>query len=522
MKNKMLTKSLFFSITLCSLLSFSSIAKGYGQKPCPDLDLDGYGTVVSKACKYVGIDCNDNNKDVHPNAIEACNGLDDNCNGVIDEGCCSANTGSACSVGVGQCKQVGSILCNGVCSAVASSPTPEVCGDGLDNDCDSIIDNGCQPSVPLKIGRLFKGSYDRTTQTSFVANKNKAIILVESGASRTVDLKNVNPNIKILRYTKFAGTHSPVTRPTSGDYFWSLANGTPNLIWYGPSGNPMKQAQFGWYFIDIMHNDMSSWALKQRDYQSSDTGLYDGEFLDSAGPQTPDLVSEYPLNYSSVSISDPTFNNDYSNAAINLMAKIRLANPNSILIPNGYAGWMPDGFRGMGFLNNSSGIMFEGYAFKVSGKYFDVTRYAQNINDFCKATKDGQMSVAVDYLKSDTDSTRMFAFATYLLSVGRNSLIYTISPKGDVAYFPEDQIDLGSSVPPCPSVMQPGVFTRSFDNNVVVITNVSGSDKTIDLNRPIQKLVINGDTTWNGSGSINWVSANSVILLKNNEGIILK
>ncbi|HLD21569.1 MAG TPA: putative metal-binding motif-containing protein, partial [Patescibacteria group bacterium] len=32
-------------------------------------------------------DCNDNDPAVNPDAPEACNGLDDNCNGEIDEGC---------------------------------------------------------------------------------------------------------------------------------------------------------------------------------------------------------------------------------------------------------------------------------------------------------------------------------------------------------------------------------------------------------------------------------------------------
>ncbi len=56
---------------------------------CQDLDGDGYA-VCTAACALAGGDrcgdCNDADPAVHPFIAETCNGLDDNCNGLIDEG----------------------------------------------------------------------------------------------------------------------------------------------------------------------------------------------------------------------------------------------------------------------------------------------------------------------------------------------------------------------------------------------------------------------------------------------------
>jgi hypothetical protein len=73
---------------------------------------------------------------------EKCNGLDDDCDGQTDED--FPLKGSACTNGVGRCQDAGVFVCTAdgsgvVCNAVAGTPAPEVC-NGVDDNCNGLID----------------------------------------------------------------------------------------------------------------------------------------------------------------------------------------------------------------------------------------------------------------------------------------------------------------------------------------------------------------------------------------------
>ncbi|MFC1889334.1 putative metal-binding motif-containing protein [Thermodesulfobacteriota bacterium] len=103
-------------------------------EPCFDNDGDGYYDI---ACE--GTDCDDGNPEVYPGADEVCNGVDDDCDGLVpaveaDEDMDSWR------------------ICDGDCDDGEAAANPGLvesgdlgnCGDGIDNDCDSLVDSDAE------------------------------------------------------------------------------------------------------------------------------------------------------------------------------------------------------------------------------------------------------------------------------------------------------------------------------------------------------------------------------------------
>ena len=87
---------------------------------CSDEDGDGYGLHASPACPHPGAaDCDDTDPTVYPGALDPCDGIDQNCDGL---------DGSPEEIREGNC------------------------GDGVDNDCDGLIDSDPECGTGCFIG----------------------------------------------------------------------------------------------------------------------------------------------------------------------------------------------------------------------------------------------------------------------------------------------------------------------------------------------------------------------------------
>ena len=145
-----------------------------------DVDGDGFGdeSAIVESCQTtpprdtveVPGDCDDDDDRVHPDAIERCNGIDDDCDASVDDADADLDTSTAevflpdgdsdgypsgddleaavraCVPPSGFATPQGSLDCDDMAPGVNPGAV-EVCGDGIDNDCDGATDDSGQQDL---------------------------------------------------------------------------------------------------------------------------------------------------------------------------------------------------------------------------------------------------------------------------------------------------------------------------------------------------------------------------------------
>jgi len=112
-----------------------------------------------------GTDCQPANPNIHAGAAEQCNGIDDNCNLIIDEGFADSDIDGAANCvdpdddgdgdpDANDCSDLNASIYNGAIESTSGAPF--VCADGLDNDCDGSVDLevGCIRDIDTSNGQL--------------------------------------------------------------------------------------------------------------------------------------------------------------------------------------------------------------------------------------------------------------------------------------------------------------------------------------------------------------------------------
>ena len=120
------------------------LSAAWGCSKSVDLDADGDGVVAEN-------DCDDMDPSVHPGATETCNGLDDNCDGQVDEGVMLTffadedGDGYGSDVSIPSCSlPEGAAEASDDCDDADASRHPEAderC-NAIDDDCDGDVDEG--------------------------------------------------------------------------------------------------------------------------------------------------------------------------------------------------------------------------------------------------------------------------------------------------------------------------------------------------------------------------------------------
>jgi hypothetical protein len=134
-------------------ITISSNAVATHQAHGDAVDMDGDGYYDKENVCSEGIDCDDTNPDINPGMEEICDGIDNNCDGHIDEGLTTTYYADADGDGYGDPVSTieacsvpdGYVTDKSDCDDTVAEVNPgmeEVCGNNIDDNCDGNIDEG--------------------------------------------------------------------------------------------------------------------------------------------------------------------------------------------------------------------------------------------------------------------------------------------------------------------------------------------------------------------------------------------
>ncbi len=234
-----------------------------------DADSDSFGNPSNslQACEqpagYVedNTDFDDANASAFPNAMELCNGIDDNGDGTIDENPTDCAVGEVCENGscvpavtyyidqdgdlygdaattiiAGSMAPNGYVLDNTDCNDTDASINPgatEVCSNGIDDNCDGNVDENC----------IFVGAQYQGGTIIFVASSGQSGLIVSNADIGVADFNTAKTNCTNLIENGYSDWYLPNrfqlqllyteranVNGLSTVNYWSAAFYNPNFI----------------------------------------------------------------------------------------------------------------------------------------------------------------------------------------------------------------------------------------------------------------------------------------------------
>ncbi len=190
----------------------NQIDEGLEQTWYLDNDSDSYGdpddsvftSSSLKPANYIaqGDDCDDGNANINPGAVEQDNGIDDNCNGDVDEGIGVQNwyqdgdsdgwgTGTPVSATAGT-KPAGYVSANGDCNDAnpAINPGAGEADNGIDDNCNNQIDEGLEQTWYLDADG---DAYGDPGTTAFTSSTLKPANYIAQGGDCNDGNASINP-----------------------------------------------------------------------------------------------------------------------------------------------------------------------------------------------------------------------------------------------------------------------------------------------------------------------------------------
>lgn len=143
-------------------------------------------------------------------ADEICNGRDDDCDLVIDEG---FNLGFMCAEGVGDCAQIGELRCGDDgemrCSAIPDDPAgPETCSGRLDQpadeDCDGRVDEAIGTGV-LQMGVEVNVALDGAAQGKIAGDSHLDIAVTQTHTALLLNAVDAPPQLRVFPHRADGG-----------------------------------------------------------------------------------------------------------------------------------------------------------------------------------------------------------------------------------------------------------------------------------------------------------------------------